>query len=298
MQVTKPNLRLVLKNILFTTDFTPASEAALPYVTALARWYGSKVVVVHRVEPEPILNMPMEPIPQDMDYNWRTAERKMDDFLLSHPLEGVAHETLLLQGDLWEVISEVVRRHEIDLLVLGTHGREGIKKLVMGSAAEQIFRRATCPVLTVGPKIAGASVGFETWKRILFATDFSSGSLGAIPYALSLAEENQAALTLLHLISLVPMQREEFVIEAARKRLELLVPLEAAAWCNPEFVVQVGFPAEGILRVAKEHGADLIVMGVHTPRSARASTHLPWAIAHEVVCHAHCPVLTVRGVSF
>jgi nucleotide-binding universal stress UspA family protein len=295
MQVTKANLRLALKTILFTTDFTPASDAALPYVSALARWYGSKIVVVHCVEPEPILNMPMEPMPQDMDFNWRTAQGKMDNFLHSHPLEGTAHETLLLQGDLWDVIADVIRRHEIDLVVLGTHGREGIKKLVMGSSAEQIFRRATCPVLTVGPRVARESVQFENWKRILFATDFSSGSLGALPYALSLAEENQAGLSLLHMIALVPMQREEFVIEAARKRLEVLVPREAAAWCNPEFVVQVGFPADGILRVAEERGADLIVMGVHTPRSARASTHLPWAIAHEVVSHAHCPVLTVRG---
>ena len=295
MPVTKANLRLALKNILFTTDFTAASDAALPYVTALARWYGSRIVVVHCVEPEPILNMPMEPMPQDTDFNWRTAQAKMDDFLKSHPLEGTAHETLLLQGDLWDVIADVIRRQEIDLLVLGTHGREGIRKLVMGSAAEQIFRRATCPVLTVGPNAAHSSVHFENWKRILFATDFSSGSLGALPYALSLAEENQSALTLLHMISLVPMQREGFVIEAARKRLEVLVPLESTAWSNPEFVVQVGLPADGILRVAEERGADLIVMGVHTPRSPRVSTHLPWAIAHEVVSHAHCPVLTVRG---
>ena len=295
MPVTKANLRLALKNILFTTDFTPASDAALPYLTALARWYGSKIVVVHCVEPEPILNMPMEPLPQDIDFNWRTAQGKMADFLKSHPLEDTAHETLLLQGNLWDVIADVIRRQQIDLLVLGTHGREGIRKLVMGSAAEQIFRRATCPVLTVGPNAAHSSVRFENWKRILFATDFSSGSLGALPYALSLAEENQSELALLHMIALVPMQRESFVIEAARKRLEVLVPLESTAWRNPEFVVQVGLPADGILRVAEERGADLIVMGVHTPRSPRASTHLPWAIAHEVVSHAHCPVLTVRG---
>jgi nucleotide-binding universal stress UspA family protein len=295
MPVPKANLRLSLKNILFTTDFTPASEAAQPYVTALACWYGSKIVVVHCVEPEPVLSMPMEPVPQDMDFNWRAAKERMDQFVRARPLEGTAHETLLLQGDLWTVVSDVIRRHEIDLIVLGTHGREGIKKLVMGSAAERIFRLAACPVLTVGPGAVNPAVRFENWKHILFATDFSDGSLGALPYALSLAEENQAALTLLHLISLVPIQREQFVIEAARKRLELLVPLDAATWCNPEYLVQIGFPADGILRVAEERDADLIVMGVHTPRSPRASTHLPWAIAHEVVSHAHCPVLTVRG---
>ncbi len=295
MPLLKANLRLSLKNILFTTDFTAASDSALPYAMALAKWYGSKILVAHCVPPEPTLSMPMEPMPQTMDFNWQSAGRKMKEFTRTSPLADMRYETFLLQGELWHALSDLSRRQQVDLMVLGTHGREGIKKLVMGSSAELIFRRARCPVLTVGPKASNPSVKFENWKHILFATDFSAGSLNALPYALSLAEENKASLTLLHLIPLIPMQEEKGVLEAARMRLELLVPIEATHWCTPQFLVEYGFPSDGILRVAEDQRADLLVMGVHPVRSPRASAHLPWATASEVVSHAHCPVLTVRG---
>ena len=295
MPVLETNLRISLKNILFTTDFSPASEAALPYVQALARWYGSKVVIAHVVPPEPILAIPMEPATAELDINWQDAKRRMDAFLRSNPLPDMVHETVLQQGCLWDVLAFIIEGHQIDLLVLGTHGRDGIKKLVLGSAAEQIFRRATCPVLTVGPKAAQSSVSFESWKRILFATDFSTGSLNALPYALSFAEENQASLILLHLIPLVPLQEQDEFVARARKRLEQLLPPEAETWCKPEFITRFGFPADGILHVAEQCRADLIVMGVHAASSPKASAHLLWAIAHEVVSHAHCPLLTVRG---
>jgi nucleotide-binding universal stress UspA family protein len=181
------------------------------------------------------------------------------------------------------------------MVVMGSHGRAGLRKIMLGSAAEQIFRRAPCPVLTVGPHAARSPVQFENWRCILFATDFSQGSLHALPYALSLAEENQATVVLLHVISMVPVQEQDPVKDRAQKRLEALVPIDAAAWCNPECLVRFDFPTEGILQVAKERGADLIVMGVRKPAAPRLSAHMPWAVATEVVCRAHCPVLTVRG---
>jgi nucleotide-binding universal stress UspA family protein len=289
------NLRLSLKTILFTTDFSLASEAALPYVQALVRWYGSKVVVAHSVPPEPALSVPLDAAPLNMNLNWQQAQNKMTAFLRTDPLPGVVHETVLEQGELWDVLSDLIRRHDIDLVVLGTHGRKGLKKLVLGSAAEQIFRLAPCPVLTVGPNAARPTVQFENWKRILFATDFSAGSLKALPYALSMAEENNAQLMLLHTIPLVPVQQQEDVQEGARRRLEKLIPPDASDWCQPEFVVRFEFPADGILKVAEERQADLVVMGVRATASPRTSAHLPWATAYEVVCRAHCPVLTVRG---
>jgi nucleotide-binding universal stress UspA family protein len=295
MPVTKPNLRLALKNILFTTDFSAASEAALPYALALARWYGSKVLVAHSVTPEPVLNMPLEPMPLDIDVEWQSARHRMEKFISGHAFANTPHESVLQQGEMWDVLSSVINRSAADMLVLGTHGREGLSKLVMGSASEQTFRKASCPVLTVGPKAAHEVGEFENWRTILFATDFSAGSLNALPYALSLAEENQATLILLHLIPLVPVQERGTVEGGARKRMELLVPIDAASWCKPEFVVRFDFPAEGILAVAAERNADLIVMGVRKTGSPRLSAHLPWAVAHDVVCRAHCPVLTVRG---
>jgi nucleotide-binding universal stress UspA family protein len=99
-------------------------------------------------------------------------------------------------------------------------------------------------------------------------------------------------LILLHSIPLLPLHHQETVREGAIRRLQSLVPADAADWCEPDAVVRFD-PVEAILRQAEEEHADLIVMGVR--QHAHAATHLPWATAYELVCRASCPVLTIRG---
>jgi len=294
MPATLASLRLTFKNILFPTDFTEASTGALPYALAIAKAYGSKLYLTHAVAPQPPLSIPLEPIPLEMDPLWQQARDRLTRYLDSAPVRDVAREGVLEQGNLWSVLDDVICRHSIELIVLGSHGRHGLKKLVLGSNAEQVFRRAPCPVMTIGPAAMGEGHEHSAFRHIVFATDFSKGSLSALPYALSLAEENQAQLTLAHLIPLVPMQHQEEVRATAMKRLLELIPSDAEDWCRVECVVSFEFPAEGILSLAETRHADLIVMGVHA-KAPRSSSHLPWAIAYEVVCHAKCPVLTVRG---
>jgi nucleotide-binding universal stress UspA family protein len=231
--------------------------------------------------------------PIALDSQWQVAQTRLDQFVDLNSFGDSTHLAVLERGELWNVLDDIIHRHNIDLIILGTHGKHGIKKLVLGSTAEQIFRRASCPVLTVGPHIT-SPVDAEGFKRIVFATDFSAGSMKALPFALSLAEENQAEMILLHVIPLVPLQHQESVAASARAELEELLPPDARDWCRPEFAIHFEFPAEGVLNLAESRQADLIVMGV--PKGAAiASAHLPWAIAYEVVCHATCPVLTVRG---
>lgn len=295
MPATTASSRISVKNILFTTDFSEASAGALPYAQALANWYEAKVVIAHSAPGAGILALPLEPSPLEVDAEWDSAQSRLNEFVLAHPLPGVESEAVLCRGDIGETLPELVERYQIDLVVVGTHGREGVRKLLLGSGAEQVFRRANCPVLTVGPNARQAAVEFESWKHILFATDFSEGSLHVLPYALSIADENQAQLTLVHMVGLAPTVHRNAVEEEAKKRLQSLLPADAADWCTPEYVVGFEFPSDGILRLARERGADLIVMGVRKSNAPRASSHMPWAIAYEVACHAHCPVLTVRG---
>jgi nucleotide-binding universal stress UspA family protein len=279
---------------LFTTDFSAASESAFSYALAFARWYDSKLFVAHVIPPEPRFHIPLEQTPPESDRDWLDAKTKMDIFTKNHANE-FHFESILERGKLPDVISTIILQYGIDLVLVSTHGRHGIKKLVLGSVAEQIFRFATCPVLTVGPNVERKPFQFENLNRILFATDFSPGSLHALPYALSLAEENEASVVLLHLIEFFPFDEDPRKVEANTKaRLRVLVPLEADLWCKPEFAVGAYFPIEGILKVAEERDVDLIVMGVHRASLSKTPPHSPWAIAYEVVCKAHCPVLTVR----
>lgn len=292
MEALQVTSRITLNNILLATDFSHASKAALPFTAALAGWYGAKVFVVHVVPYEPYMTVPIEgPISIEEDVLWNRAKKELEEFPPAGSLGGVRHEEILRRGELWAALSDVIQKQKIDLVVMGTHGRHGLKKLMLGSDAEKIYRQAACPVLTVGPHVSEPTKGWQP-KQILFATDFSEASLHALPYALSLAEENQASLTLVQMIPLVPWQYKEAIEENTRKKLAELIPAET--WCKPDFVVGFEFPPEGIVRVAKERQADLIVMGVRKAAAAALKAHLPWSTASEVVGVAPCPVLTVR----
>ena len=228
--------------------------------------------------------------------------------LASH-LKTVPHHTYVREGEVWESLAEIIQTHEIDLLVVGTHGRTGVEKLVLGSKAEEILRLAPCPVLTVGPKIAGRAklTAIEgegkgltpveiSVRQIVYATDFSPESLAAAPFATSLAQEFQAKLTLLHVIEkYADMDRQPGPIDLALQRLEKLVPEEASLWCSPRpYRSNLVQPADCILQEALDSKADLIVLGVRAAAGhLGAATHLPWATAHKVIAQAHCPVLTI-----
>ncbi len=295
MLATATNTRIQFSNILFPTDFSAFSEAALPYAEALARRYEATLYPAHVVPPEPYHGLPMEPFPVTLDYAWRSAEESLAKLAESKQLNGIRHQILLKQGPLWDVIANMTDKYRVDLIVLGTHGRTGLSRLAMGSVAEEIYRRAFCPVLCVGPKVPQETQKSPEFHRILFPTDFSKASLAALPYALTLAEESQARLVLLHMIPLVPLADQELVRTKAIEKLKVLIPADAAAWCTLEFEVRFEFPAEGILASSLRHCSDVIVLGVQHSGHSRAVSHLPWAIPTEVVAQAVCPVLTVRG---
>lgn len=295
MDTLKTAPRLVLENILFATDFSSTSARALAFTLAVAHWYGARIYAVHAVTPEPHYSVPLEPVPADLDPMWQQARKNMEQYEATGGFAEITHQAIIEHGEPWNVVSRIMRQQRIDLLVLGTHGRTGIRKLVLGSQAETMFRQATCPVLTVGPHVTPVANGAWKPKTIVFATDLSNTSLHALPFALSLAEEAQASLVIIHLMPLAPMDRADHGEEDALAKLRTLVPADAEPWCRPEFVARVDFPAEGILKLANERNADLLVMGVRKKVMPSASAHLPWATASEVVSRASCPVLTVRG---
>jgi nucleotide-binding universal stress UspA family protein len=296
MRAAETQTRVSIKNILYATDFSPIAEAAAPYALELARRYGSKVFALH-VRPLQIYGLaPAESWP---DLRAAAEEQAKDQAKHMDKLfQDVEHAAVIGEGDIWEVISMILEKNRIDLIVLGTHGRKGLEKVLMGSVAEAVFRRVSCPVLTVGPFVHGNAKRAAEMKRILFASDFSEASEGAVPYALSLAQENQANLDLVHVIETVKsgvLAHPEEAVSGCIQRMRALVPPEAELWCEPNVMIEVGEPAQQILNVAKARRSDVIVLGVKQPEGLRSSTRLPWAIAHKIVSQAECPVLTVRG---
>jgi nucleotide-binding universal stress UspA family protein len=190
-------------------------------------------------------------------------------------------------------------KKKIDLLVLGTHGRTGIGKFFLGSVAEEVLHQARCPVLTVGPHSPSEPPREGRFREILYATDFSADALAVVPYALSLAQEHRAHLTLLHVVQQTGVPdfvRPDEVEASAVQQMRDLVPEAAELWCEPRYAVGKGELAEAILEAANQRKSDLIVLGVKKPGGIPGgASHLPLGVAHKVIAHAICPVLTVRG---
>ena len=296
---TEVGARITLKNVLFLTDFSEASEAALPFALAIAREYGATVHALHVLTPTSYLYTVPDPTLEIIEAQERSVRAKMQR--VEAQLYGLPHEAMIERGiAVWPTIERALKDHDIDLIILGTHGRTGAKKLLLGSVAEEIFRRSNVPVFTIGPGVRSGTSNGARFQCVLFATDFTPESLAATPYAVSLAQENQALLLLMHVIQVREQRKEQALIESSAAevfhKLGELVSKDADLWCHPETIVDYGDPAEKILEVAKRRWADLIVLGVRDAASRLgAATHLERATAHKVVAHAACPILTFRG---
>jgi nucleotide-binding universal stress UspA family protein len=301
-----------LKNILFATDFSPCSEAALPYLRDIAEHYASTIHVVHVIPPEPMLELPLD-FPPELDSDQAVARTWIKNMLTTKPF-GKAVSTLTVErGSFWPVISSVIAEKKIDLIVLGTHGRRGLKKMMLGSVAEQVFRQAMCPVMTVGPLAKLTEMGTVSHAKILFATDFSAGSEQALPYAIAMSRIYQSHLMVLHVVPAeVDVEPANVFdvgaatiqistglmndsIASAQRQVENLLSPRIMHELQPEVLVECGYAADAILKIAEEKHTDLIVMGAHRASQSTLVAHLPWATASAIVCKAHCPVLTVRS---
>jgi nucleotide-binding universal stress UspA family protein len=300
---------LSVKNVLFATDFSASSEAALPYATAICRHFGSTLHTAHVLSDASILMMTggVDYVSLSTIYEDAHTEAKEKLDQISGRLEGIPHRNYVRHGQVWENLAGIVQDEEIDLIVLGTHGRTGLGKLLLGSVAEDILRHAPCPVLTVGPKVSGrarlpefqghgrdlAPLELEL-RQILFATNFAQNSALVAQQAISLAEEFGARLTLMHAIEdYTQLGSRPGPIEDGIRRLHDLIPKNAALQYLPETLLEFGSAAELILKAASEREADMIVIGARASADV-GSTHLPWSTAHHVIAKASCPVLTIR----
>ena len=299
METVSVSKRIALKNILFLTDFSEPSAVALPYAAMIARAYGAKVTALHVVVPSAYTYMTPEMSATLLDAQDDAARTEMGR--VEAEFAGLPREAIIERDiGVWPVLTKLLQEREVDLIVLGTHGRTGLKKAVLGSTAEEVFRRTSVPVLTIGPEVRTGGHNGGRFQCVLFATDFNSVSSAAASYAVSLAQENQSRLVLLHVLPAPKAGKGnksvELSVAEALHRVEDLLPSDAKLWCRPEPVVEHGQASAQILATAERCGADLIVLGVRGMNTLSGLvTRVERATAYEVIAHAPCPVLTVRG---
>ena len=301
--------RMKISRILCPTDFSDFSEHALARAVRLARWFEADVTVAH-VIPTPLWVVTADPgvkyaVPGDLLRVQRQEEAEaLERFVEPHRNKGVAIHTRLLDGDPSRLIQEAALALPADLVVMGSHGRGGFEHLLLGSVTEKVLRRAMCPVLVVGSAVPSDSEG-PLFRRILCPVDLTEGSARTLEVALSLAEENMARVTFLHVLEglphpggpprlglpqLVSIRNE--LLKEAQDRLHQSVPAEARDFCLVNERVKEGTPWREVLRVAEGKDADLIVMGAHSGSALRRTFF--GSTVNQVVREARCPVLVVR----
>ena len=269
----------------------------------MARWYGAQLTLLHVVASAPAMDLPPPELNEPERDRLVRAMRKA----AAEVPASVETDFLVVESESSHagIVDQTVESR-CDLLVLGTHGRSGFQRLFLGSVAEKVIRKVTCPTLVVPPLATDVSPAMPVqFRHILCAVDFSDCSLTALAQALSLVRQTAARLTLLHVIEAPPEFREnataaDFDVDRIRaaaeaealRRLRDLVPHPSQIPGTVTTEVEEGKPYREVLRKAADVNADLIVMGVH----GRGAVDLIvfGSTTHHVIREGRCPVLIVR----
>ncbi len=280
---------ITLEKLLFATDFSETSDHAFALVKKLARTFSSEVKVLHVMglskTTTPETTAPLGELKQHGEQELR---RLGDDLRAS----GIRESSMLVNaGQPAPAIQAVADEYHPDLIIVGTRGARHQERFVLGSTADELIRHVTCPVLTVGPQCVIPASDALQIQRILYATDFSPEAAEAAEYALTLAEETRAHITLCH-VAPEHFREDTPTIDLFRASLQKLVPQAALDWCTPKYTVTTGSAAEQILDLASVEKPDLIVLGVH--RALHFQSQSFAGIAYRVLADAPCPVVTLR----
>jgi nucleotide-binding universal stress UspA family protein len=278
--------------IVVATDLTD-TEYLLPHAIAQARASHSSLILVHAVLPHE--SMPVEsgavpyydPLRMDRD-----ARLMLDSIARDVRSQGIDCITAVRHGFVPDIVAEVVRNSGAGRLILGTHGRRGLKKFVLGSVARQLLETIDVPVCTVGPRAHRKTS--ETPATILHPVSLAGMHESSAALSISLGRQFSAQVTLLHFVMPGPATARDpqAAMAAATAGLEKLVPETARGWTQVRAQIAHSNVVHEILSAAQETRAGLLVLGVHAP----AHSWLPGTepAAYKILVSAPCPVISLK----
>jgi nucleotide-binding universal stress UspA family protein len=297
--------KIEIDHILCPMDFSAQSQHAYSHAVAMARWYDARITALHVVVTRPafeaipsIYTATLPPI--RLDELRRELASDLERYVRIPDASELRVDVVVQEAP--AVHTEILAQAGIlnsDLIVIGTHGLGGFDRLVLGSVTEKVLRKASPPVLVIPPRVATPATSEVRFKRILCPVDFSTGAAAGLAYAVSLAEEADAELTLLNVVDDVVMydlamsaQDVAALKKSSVEALQQLLPADVRTYCSVETLVTEGRPAREILKAATARAADLVVMGV---QGRNALDRMVFGSnTHAVIRAATCPVLTVR----
>jgi len=294
---------LEIKLILCPVDFSEFSVRAYHYALSLAEHYGAKVVAQHIVE---LSRYPYaDYVASTGDYAEFSrilregGQQRLQAFVKTHSHEAIQPELVVHEGTAPDCILSFAQKHNADLIVIGTHGRRGYDRVVLGSVTNRVMRKASCPVLAVCKQPQESSTEGHEWKhahhlrRILYCTDFSENSERALSYAISATDEYDAELILLHVLEEIRNpSKAEAAVATATEQLDKLIPQGTRETLKITPAVRVGKAYQQIIELAVERQIDTIVMGVR----GRGAVDLAvfGSTTYRVLQLGPCPVLAIH----
>ncbi len=298
-------MRIRIKTILCTTDFSDFSNQTIDYGLAIAREFDARLLVCHVIDLQfAAIYGTVHFLPPDLQaQSIQTAQERIEAFMESCE---VAWEPVVVAGPPADEITRVVADRSIDLAIAATHGRSGLRRFILGSVTERLMRTMACPLLVVRdikPEMLPDPARGLRFKKILVGCDFSPAANAALGYGLGLAQEFEAELHLVHILepqvysdilttnmSTVPGKSED-VRARLDKRLAELIPGEVMNWCRVRTAVIEGRPFDALTTYADQRDVDLIVLGVRG--HGVVETLFLGSTTDRVARRAQCPVLSV-----
>jgi nucleotide-binding universal stress UspA family protein len=299
---------LNINKVLFPTDFSPCADQALVHASYLAGKYLADfhmlhAIVLHEDDPHNPAHH-FDNIADVHDKLVASARERMASLMKEYAVEGITTRQIQLRGIApAPVILEYARESDIDLIVMGTHGRRGLGHFLLGSVAEEVVRLASCPVLTIREEENPRPI--EAVENILVPLDFSDHARNALRHALEMAETYGAGLQLLHVVednlhpyyamagtnSILELQPD--IKEKSKEAMEKILEETKKKDIKADLHVVVGHPAREIISFADDHETDLIVIATH---GLTGIEHLLMgSVTEKVVRMSQCPVFTVKS---
>ena len=290
-----------VESILCPVDFSEFSVLAFAYASSLAHHFHAKLYAQYVVElghyPSADFTPNADVYDKFFDTMLRQNEGRLRAFVQCHRKYEPDPECITSKGMAADCILSLANERSVNLIVMGTHGRRGFERMMLGSVTEKVLRIAQCPVLAV-PKLspefaASATSGDEIkLRQVIVCTDFSESSKEALDHGISVAEEYDANLILLHVLEDVSTPGCAVDTADAYKQLDELIPERTRLSSKITTAVRIGRAYREIGKFAHDCHADLVIMAV------RGRDSLDDAIfgstTYRVIQAGTCPVLAIH----
>ncbi len=285
---------LPLKSVVYATDFSPCSQHAGFYAARIATFFSAKFLVAHAFT--------LSQAALEVEIGDQKASKQRVDLvgLLSkeaHLLEIDSLKAIptLLKGDPQHAITQLADSNQPSMIVLGTHGRSRFERGIIGSVAEKILRSTSWPALTVGPQVPALSSKTFLFKKILFATDFTSEAAIAAAFVVNFAETFGSGIDVLNVVQDDVIDTPTLLADIRSRFFSVvdgLVPQHARAFCDRKTFVASGSAHDRIIEHIIDNSIDLLVLSIR--RASHIGMEMRTSGVFRIIVDAGCPVLTIR----